>query len=235
MSIWLLGVIIFGVLVFLFYWKRNSPEKKTVIEAASKTLVESITPHTGSVIANSVYPYANDHIISYLHHEQEHESEHESEHASELESTQSNKESQKEPRLSWSDVEKWKFSPKKGSSKGESICKQTLEKIFSVEFENKRPKFLRNPETGGNLEIDCYNESLMLGVEYNGVQHYRYTSVFHKSKKDFIAQLRRDDYKKRACKEVGITLINVPYTIPINDIPIYLVGKLHEHGYLFVS
>jgi hypothetical protein len=31
-----------------------------------------------------------------------------------------------------------------------------------------RPDFLKNPATGRNLEIDCFNNQLKIGLEYQG-------------------------------------------------------------------
>ena len=98
-----------------------------------------------------------------------------------------------------------------------------MEKLFNKKFYKIRPDFLRNNITGGNnLEIDCYNDSLKLGVEYNGRQHYDFVPFFHKNKETFYNQKYRDDMKRRLCKENNITLIEVPYTIKIKDIEKYI-------------
>lgn len=68
----------------------------------------------------------------------------------------------------------------KHESKGENISTYVLEKIFKKPFLNCRPNFLNNDVTGRNLEIDCYNDELQLGVEYSGIQHYIYTEYFTK-------------------------------------------------------
>ena len=102
----------------------------------------------------------------------------------------------------------------KKCSKGEQECRDILELIFGGKFPTKRPNFLKNPETGRNLELDCYNEELKLALEYNGKQHYVYPNAFHKSKQDFMQQLRRDRYKKLRCDQEGVFLITVPYNVP---------------------
>ncbi|NQZ58906.1 MAG: carbohydrate-binding protein [Lentisphaeraceae bacterium] len=53
---------------------------------------------------------------------------------------------------------------------------------------------MRNPVTGGshNLEIDCYNDELRIGVEYQGRQHYSFNPRFHKNKEAFRNQQYRD-------------------------------------------
>ena len=115
-------------------------------------------------------------------------------------------------------------------SKGELICRDFLEKKFNVSFAKARPKFLQNPVTGGiyNLELDCYNPELKLAVEYNGVQHYKYVPYFHKNKEAFLNQKYRDEMKRTKCKENGIRLIEVPYTINHNDIEDYLENILSQ-------
>lgn len=116
-------------------------------------------------------------------------------------------------------------------SKGEIECRKYLETIFQAPFPKARPNFLKNPITGNNLEIDCFNPDLKLGVEYNGQQHYKYTSFFHRNVDASINQKYRDELKRRMCQENGINLIEVPYTIKLNDIGNYLQFKLKQLGY----
>ena len=96
-------------------------------------------------------------------------------------------------------------------SKGEKACKRFIQKHFRKSFTKIRPDFLKDPKTKRNLEIDLYNDSLKLGIEYNGIQHYEYTPRFHKGYIDFRKQQERDILKKRLCKENGVILIVVPY------------------------
>jgi hypothetical protein len=114
------------------------------------------------------------------------------------------------------------------TSKGETICRKTMEKIYGVKFDKKRPKFLRNPKTGKCLELDCYNEDLQIAVEYNGVQHYKYPNFFHKTKDSFIEQVRRDMLKADLCDKYGIYLITVPYNVPYEMIPHYIISQLPD-------
>jgi hypothetical protein len=119
-------------------------------------------------------------------------------------------------------------------SKGEVECRRVLENIFRKSFTSQRPDFLRNPVTGGtfNLELDCYNSDMKLAVEYNGVQHYKYTPYFHKNKEHFMNQKYRDDMKRRICKEHGITLIEVPYTVNLHNINDFIIKECKKYGYL---
>lgn len=109
-------------------------------------------------------------------------------------------------------------------SKGEQKCRNYLEKRFKLHFNNTRPNFLVNPITKEKLELDCYNPKLKLAVEYNGIQHYRYTPKFHKNYAIFLNQRYRDYIKKQLCKKYNIKLIIVPYWI--KDIDNYLDKSL---------
>lgn len=119
-------------------------------------------------------------------------------------------------------------------SSGERECRRVLQKIFGKQFKNCRPDFLRNKVTGGifNLEIDCYEPSLKLGVEYDGQQHYKYIPYFHKNKESFRNQQYRDELKLMLCRENRVNLIRVPYTVKIPEIENYLRKHLQLIGYI---
>ena len=126
-----------------------------------------------------------------------------------------------------------KRGPRKESS-GEKECRRVLQKIFNKPFKTCRPDFLRNPVTGGrfNLELDCYEESMKLAAEYNGVQHYKYTPYFHKNKEAFYNQMYRDQLKRYMCQQNSVNLIEVPNTVEVNQIEGYLTDKLRMIGYI---
>jgi hypothetical protein len=48
------------------------------------------------------------------------------------------------------------------------------------------------------------------------------------SKEEFINQMRRDKLKTSLCDKLGIYLIVVPYTVPHEEIPAYIVSLLPE-------
>jgi hypothetical protein len=122
-------------------------------------------------------------------------------------------------------------------SKGEIECRRVLETIFKSPFPKTRPNILRNSVTSNdntdfNLELDCYNQHLKIACEYNGAQHYKYIPHFHKSKDAFQNQKYRDYMKRDLCKKNGILLIEVPYTVKIEDIQDYIVKQLKDVGLL---
>lgn len=117
-------------------------------------------------------------------------------------------------------------------SKGELECRRVLTEKFGKPFDKIRPDFLINEVTGrGVLELDCYNDELKLACEYNGKQHYEYIPFFHSTKDSFYNQKYRDEMKKNKCKEKGIKLIEVPYTVPIDEIKPFIDNKLKELGF----
>lgn len=104
------------------------------------------------------------------------------------------------------------------TNKGEDIVFEVLQNILETEIQrNVRPDFLKNPETGCNLELDCFAEEYAIAVEYNGIQHYKYPSAFHSSETQFLKQVQRDRLKKRLCDEAGVYLIPVPYWVDIYE------------------
>jgi hypothetical protein len=121
-----------------------------------------------------------------------------------------------------------KMNRVRSDSKGEIECRRVLEKIFNKPFNKARPNFLNNPVTGGNfnLELDCYNEDLQIAVEYNGLQHYKYVPYFHKNNEAFLNQKYRDDMKRRICKDENIILIEVPYTVKVENIERFIKDEL---------
>lgn len=120
-------------------------------------------------------------------------------------------------------INSYKPPRKPFESKGELECRRVIEKLTGKPFPKARPDFLKNGITGGhNLELDCYNPDLKMAVEYNGEQHYKYIPYFHRTKDAFYNIKYRDDLKNRLCKENGITLITVPYTVSISSIESFL-------------
>ena len=78
-------------------------------------------------------------------------------------------------------------------------------------------------------EVITFNSQIGLAVEYQGCQHYKYVPFFHKNKEAFQNQKYRDEMKRVKCKQNGIILIEVPYTIDIHDIEDYLTKMIRKH------
>lgn len=111
-------------------------------------------------------------------------------------------------------------------SKGERLCCQTLEQIYGKPFRSCRPDFLRNPKTGRNLEIDCYNSEVKIGIEYQGRQHYAFPNSYHKTESEFWDQVERDQLKSKLCNQEGVHLLIVPYHIPLGKVADFIKENL---------
>ena len=111
---------------------------------------------------------------------------------------------------------------KSKDSKGERAARAAAERIFKKKFNKVRPDILRNNVTNHNLELDIYNDDLKLGIEYSGRQHYEFVPFFHKNKAELMNQKYRDEIKRMKCKEHSIKLIEIPYTVKIEDIESFI-------------
>lgn len=114
-------------------------------------------------------------------------------------------------------------------SKREAICRQSLESIYKKQFPRCRPDFLKNPLTGYNLELDMFNEELMIALEEQDISHVAYPNRYHKTKEEFIKRVQYDKYKADRCAEHGVYLITLPYTVPINQIYNYILERIPEN------
>lgn len=124
------------------------------------------------------------------------------------------------------------FHEKNGTeSKGESICRNVMQKLFKVPFPKTRPSFLLNTVTGNPLELDCFNKEMKLAVEYHGRQHYEFIPFFHQYYHKFREQQYRDQLKYLLCNRYGITLIVVPYSVPLDKIHDHLVQECKTLGF----
>ena len=83
-------------------------------------------------------------------------------------------------------------------------CKQVLERHFKAPF--------RKGSING-FNIDFYNSSLMIGLQYNSVYHYKFSLAFHKTYTKFKETQKKDILRKQMCKEAGIRLISIPYNV----------------------
>lgn len=94
----------------------------------------------------------------------------------------------------------------------------------------------RAPAWLGGLELDCYNESLRLAFEYQGIQHYEFTPFFHNNDvKRFEAQLERDARKQELTSDEFVALIEIPYTIPRTQLRDHIRRELYFLGFDPVS
>src|SRR6266480_1391110 len=66
----------------------------------------------------------------------------------------------------------------------------------------------------------------LVAFEYHGEQHYRRTTFFHKDVRAFKQRQRDDEQKRRLCRRRKVTLLEVPYRIPHEQLQLYLANLL---------
>jgi hypothetical protein len=130
-------------------------------------------------------------------------------------------------RAVWRHVKSGTWCPKCKLSVGETICKGYFERIFNAMFHKSRPSWLRS-ENGKLMELDGYNKDLKIAFEYQGEQHYRAGSIYTRDQEDLELRITRDQIKANLCKDKGIVLIQVPYTIKYKEMQNFIIYKYEE-------
>lgn len=67
------------------------------------------------------------------------------------------------------------------------------------------------------LHFDFYYEPLRLAINVYGRQHYEFTPSFHSTVRAFKQQQERDEEKRSICAERGITLLELPYWLSVEE------------------
>lgn len=94
-----------------------------------------------------------------------------------------------------------------GGSQGEQLIASLLNQNNIIYEREKIFKDLRQ----GLYRFDFYIPSLNIVIEYNGEQHYIYTTIFYKNKSDFLKAQERDRRKIAYCLANGIRIYCIPY------------------------
>ena len=117
------------------------------------------------------------------------------------------------------------------SGKYETECRRIFEQIYQRPFKKARPDWLKNPATRRNLEVDGICESLQpaIAFEYQGAQHAKLTTPFHRSPADLLYQQQKDQLKLQRCLERNVTLIVIPHTVKFDQLDTFIRTELTKH------
>jgi rubredoxin len=137
-------------------------------------------------------------------------------------------------KISYNNLSKSRYCPECNFYIGEEYTRHVLETLLDCKFQKIRPDWLLNEE-GNKLELDGYNEDLKVAFEYNGIQHYKFSKHFHRTKANFNKRLRDDQLKIETCKNNDVNLIVVPYTLEIEDIRPFVEKELKKFKVPFKS
>ena len=132
--------------------------------------------------------------------------------------------------ITFNNLDRGRWCPKCKINIGEFISKCSIEHLLKKSFKKIRPNWLKY--NGSNLEIDIYNEEENLGIEYNGIMHYKMMPFFHKTIEDFEKRQEYDRVKYGKCLIHNTKLIVIPYTVKFENICQYIYNKLtNDYGY----
>jgi hypothetical protein len=124
-------------------------------------------------------------------------------------------------------VEKGQWCPtcNKGK-KSEEIARVTFEHLFGVPFRKVRPTWLRNSR-GRLMEIDGYSETLKIGFEYQGIQHFKNSGPYSSN---LPLRIQDDELKFKLCLEQGIALFYLTYEDKYEDFPKRIKDQATQFG-----
>lgn len=126
-------------------------------------------------------------------------------------------------------ISRGQWCPRCSNLLSERLCREIFESMLGQPFPSSRPKWLLN-ERGNRMELDGYCSELGLAFEYQGAQHYERIKHFHNSTADLRRRQKDDERKKRLCQKQGITLIEVPYTVSLDEMPDFIKESCSSAG-----
>lgn len=96
-----------------------------------------------------------------------------------------------------------------GVSDGQKHAWNVLRHLFreSILLNYKHPQ-MHHSVSHRSMELDIYIPSMKLAFEYQGGQHYLQTTMTSSA---LATQQKKDEEKRQMCKQLGITLIEIPY------------------------
>ncbi len=130
-----------------------------------------------------------------------------------------------------SDVKRRTWCPQcsRGSGVRERLCKHYIEQITGHEFKKCRPQWLISSR-GYPMELDGFCQELKIAFEHNGEQHYIESTHFHRRNEKLKYRKIDDQRKRELCYDQGIFLLEIPFSIPVEELGIYIWESLYQNN-----
>ena len=109
----------------------------------------------------------------------------------------------------------WVKDHRRKMSKGQTVLTSVVKKLLPGQ------KIVNEYHVGDRLKLDVYCPSYKLGLEFHGIQHFKYSPLFFDSKDEFIEAQKRDAKKATLCAEQGIILVVFRYNDNISEENVY--------------
>ena len=110
-------------------------------------------------------------------------------------------------------------------SKSEEIVRTTFEQLFNFPFPKTRPKWLKNAR-GYQMELDGFCKELMIGFEYQGIQHFS-KQIYGGNLEQRIAD---DSLKALLCRENNVHLFILTYEMSYESFPAEIAKQALSFG-----
>lgn len=110
-------------------------------------------------------------------------------------------------------------------SKSEEIARTTFEQLFNFPFPKTRPKWLKNAR-GNQMEIDGFCKELMIGFEYQGIQHFS-KQIYGGNLEQRVAD---DIQKAELCKVNDVHLFILTHEMSYTDFPEEIAKQAYSFG-----
>jgi hypothetical protein len=108
------------------------------------------------------------------------------------------------------------------ASRAEELVRREFRSITGRRFPTVYPSWL------DGLELDGYNEELMIAFEFQGPQHTKFDPQFDRHYHDYYERVLNDQKKLQKCKENGVYLVIIDYIVPRHLLNIYIRSRLHD-------
>lgn len=109
----------------------------------------------------------------------------------------------------------WVKDHRRKMSKGQTILTNVVKKLLPGET------IINEFHIGEKLRLDVYCPKYKLGLEFHGIQHFKYSPLFFDSKESFLEAQKRDQRKIELCKENGIALVVFRYNDNLSEQNVY--------------